>query len=333
MKGLVETITDAVRAGLSQLLWNSTEQRFRAPVRLGLTVLVLLAALLVIVLVGSFVEVFLGSTNAIVVALGQLVVLAGLIGALLGATRMIDKRTLDDFGLAFDGRFWRELGVGLCLGVLMVASIVLPGLALGLFSVDGTFVASEGGLLGEIAVGPGLVLGVVLIFAIAGFEECFFRGYLIVNVAEGLAGRFDSTDSLRAGILFSSLFFGFAHAVNPDASLVSTLNITLLGAFLAGCYVVTDSLAIPVGVHVGWNYTLGSVFGLPVSGLSIGPTMLAVSSDGPTLVTGGSFGPEGGLLAFGALAVGIAGLAGWIRWQYDSLSMRNSIVRPDLQRR
>jgi hypothetical protein len=65
-------------------------------------------------------------------------------------------------------------------------------------------------------------------------------------------------------------------------------------------------LWISIGLHIGWNFFEGPVFGFPVSGLET--TALLIHSDtGPALITGGSFGPEAGFIVLPIMAIG-AGL-------------------------
>jgi hypothetical protein len=48
------------------------------------------------------------------------------------------------------------------------------------------------------------------------------------------------------------------------------------------------------------------------------------------LVTGGAFGPEGGLVIVAALAVGTALLALWLRQTGDGLAVQKQVTIPDL---
>ena len=70
---------------------------------------------------------------------------------------------------------------------------------------------------------------------------------------------------------------------------------------------VTGTLWLAVGMHTGWNFFLGTVFGFPVSGI-VERSVFLTESDGPALLTGGDFGPEGGLLAAVVLLLGTAAL-------------------------
>src|SRR5262249_39839900 len=94
-----------------------------------------------------------------------------------------------------------------------------------------------------------------------------------------------------------SSVFGLLHAANPGATVVSTVAIALeAGALLGMAYAASRSLWLPIGLHFGWNFTEGGLFGAAVSG---GHSQGVINSTiaGPALVTGGLFGPEASVIA------------------------------------
>jgi hypothetical protein len=109
--------------------------------------------------------------------------------------------------------------------------------------------------------------------------------------------------NLTLGILLSSLFFASGHLLNPNMNWIAAVGLFLAGLFLAFAYTRTRQLWLPIGLHIGWNFFEGTVFGFPVSGLSLFG-MIDHSVNGPVLFTGGAFGPEAGLVLLPALALG-----------------------------
>ena len=100
------------------------------------------------------------------------------------------------------------------------------------------------------------------------------------------------------------------------------------GIFLGMGYVLTGSLAIPIGTHITWNFFQGNVFGFPVSGTTFFPvTFAAIEQSGPDAWTGGSFGPEGGLMGLLAILLGILAVAVWVRLRYGKLTLFTDIAR------
>jgi hypothetical protein len=78
----------------------------------------------------------------------------------------------------------------------------------------------------------------------------------------------------------------------------------LAGVFLGYGYTSTRQLWLPIGLHTGWNFFEGTVFGFPVSGMADFPSLIHITVKGPILLTGGAFGPEAGLVILPALGLG-----------------------------
>lgn len=241
-------------------------------------------------------------------------ILASLPAALLSVWlvgRFMDRRPFKDFGFHFDGGWWLDLCFGLLLGAALMTGIFLVESALGWVTVTGSFRPSSPGVPFVFAI-----LLPLAAFVLVGFyEELFSRGYQLRNMAEGLNyPGLGPRGAVLAAWGISSLLFGILHALNPNADIVSILNITLAGLLLGAGYVLTGELAVPIGLHIAWNFFQGSVFGFPVSGLNPpGGTFLATEQAGPGVWTGGLFGPEGGLLVTFATIIGILLTVLWVR--------------------
>jgi membrane protease YdiL (CAAX protease family) len=64
-------------------------------------------------------------------------------------------------------------------------------------------------------------------------------------------------------------------------------------------------LWLSIGLHIGWNFFEGTVFGFAVSGLA--PfTLMRHLPVGPAWAVGGAFGPEAGLVMVPAYVAGLA---------------------------
>src|SRR5918911_257413 len=125
-----------------------------------------------------------------------------------------------------------------------------------------------------------------------------------------------------AAWVISSSLFGLLHLANPNATVISTINIAFAGLLLGAGYVVTGRLAIPIGLHITWNFFQGNVFGFPVSGLEpVGATILSIEQGGPLLFTGGVFGPEADLLDIAATLVGSLLIVLWVRVRSGEASL------------
>jgi membrane protease YdiL (CAAX protease family) len=209
------------------------------------------------------------------------------------------------------------------LGALLMTAVFLVELGMGWVEVTGSF-ETQGGAPFVISI----LFPAATFLCVGLSEETVFRGYQLKNAAEGLN---DPSLGPRGTILlawvFSSIFFAVLHADNPNATPISTLNIVLAGLMLGFGYVLSGELAIPIGLHITWNLFQGAVYGFPVSGFgSFGATLLATEQSGPELWTGGSFGPEGGLLIPGIMFLGMSLIALWTRLRTGKISLHTPIA-------
>jgi uncharacterized protein len=116
----------------------------------------------------------------------------------------------------------------------------------------------------------------------------------------------------RLAVLISSVIFGALHIFNSNASVIAVLGVSLAGVLLAVAYLTTRTLWLAIGLHLGWNYGEGPIFGFPVSGIDAGG-LLTHRVVGPEAFTGGAFGPEAGLVSVFAQVIGVGLLALWTR--------------------
>lgn len=146
-------------------------------------------------------------------------------------------------------------------------------------------------------------LGYLCFMLSVGFyEEVAFRGYVLRNMAEGFTTKISTPPQAALFAVFlSSSIFGIAHAWNPNSTAFAVANIVLAGTMLAIPFIITERLALSIGIHFSWNFVQGGVFGFPVSGMIDHSSLIRIKQMGPEWFTGGAFGPEGGV-------IGIAGI-------------------------
>ncbi|MGH7476510.1 MAG: lysostaphin resistance A-like protein [Longimicrobiales bacterium] len=187
-----------------------------------------------------------------------------------------------------------ELGLGLALGVGMLVAVLLPLLLTGRIA----FVGEPGTFGGVMAAWAG---GLVLLALPAAAEEALFRGYPFRAMVQAFGAP--------GAVLALSALFAIAHANNPAVGELALLNIVLAGVLLSLAFLWTGSLWFATGLHLGWNWAVGSLADLPVSGLTFLNTPGYEPRDaGPGWLTGGAFGPEGGLAGSVAFAIGTIGV-------------------------
>jgi uncharacterized protein len=239
------------------------------------------------------------------------------------AARWLDRRPMRDFGFHFSPRWWRDLGFGLFLGALLMAMIFTFELGVGWIEVTGY---TQPGTEGQ-PFWIGILVMLALFISVGIYEEMLFRGYHLRNLAEGFEGRFiNPRFSLLLAYFLSSIVFGVAHASNPNATFISSFNIAIAGLFLGLGFVLTGELAIPIGLHITWNFFQGNVFGFPVSGMQFGATFIQINQAGPELLTGGAFGPEAGLIGLAAMLLGSLLTVIWVRYHHGTANLRQDLA-------
>jgi membrane protease YdiL (CAAX protease family) len=236
---------------------------------------------------------------------------------------LLDRRKLGSLGLAFHSRWFRQLCHGLLAGIVFISAIVAVQAAVG------TLRLAPAGVDGIVLL-RGFLMNLLVMVGVGFFEELMFRGYLLQVLAEGIGdfcnylretGRaaFSTAGSAeRTGMIVSAVLlsvpFGFVHYFNQGGTLTGAFSTGAAGLVLALAYFRTRSLWVPVGLHITWNFTMGWVYSLPVSGTHLEPLPFVPSVTGPEWLSGGTFGPEGSVLAF-------AGMALMAVWFYRSRMM------------
>jgi membrane protease YdiL (CAAX protease family) len=211
------------------------------------------------------------------------------------ARRFLDRRSFSSLGLVWGPYALQDLIVGFILPAFMMGFIFLTFWIAGWLEIEGF--AWQAQPISTLLANSALIL---LTFILVGWsEELFSRGYQLQNISDGLNRYW--------GVLLSSLIFAALHYANPsfNISLLPFLGLIAAGLFLAYGYLASHQLWLPIGLHIGWNLFEGVVYGFPVSGLDT-LRLIQHTVAGPGLITGGHFGPEGGLILLPALAIGSA---------------------------
>ena len=214
--------------------------------------------------------------------------------AVLGVTWLfmrLEGRPIAAVGLELSQRALCQFGVGMAYGAGLVLATALLVVALGGLHFE---IAPQVSVIDIVKTGL-FMAGAVM------FEETLFRGYAFQALVEAVG--------VWPTVLATSALFSLAHLGNPEIDAIGIANIFLAGVLLAFAYLRTRSLWFPTALHAGWNWTMASALGFPVSGLVLMDTPLydAVET-GSDWWTGGSFGPEAGLAGTAVLLAGIAWL-------------------------
>lgn len=208
--------------------------------------------------------------------------------------RLFDRRSFRTLGLWFYDGWGRELGAGLAGGFLLLSIVI------GLLALAGQihFRVQPLDALGTLR---GLGWTLALLLPAAAHEELLFRGYPFQRLVEAW-GAF-------APVALLSAVFGLVHLRNPAATLLSTTNTVLMGILLALAYLKTRGLWFPIGLHFVWNFSMGFLYSLPVSGLVLSQKLLVAEIGDRVWLSGGNYGPEGSVLTTGVALAATVWLA------------------------
>jgi len=283
------------RSILAIIFLSPNEARLRAGWRLLIQILMMLVISIVISI--AFAPLLFSVHGTVFFFLGQVAELIAFTASIFLARLFLDRRSIASMGLRLDRRVWKDILAGIGITFIMMALVFAAMSAAGWLTFEGFAWEAE-----PIQQVLGGTFGFLGIFILVGWnEELLSRGYHLQTLASGT--------NLFWGVLLSSAVFGALHLGNPNATWVSAAGIFFAGLFLAYGYLRTGQLWLSIGLHIGWNFFEGVVFGFPVSGLDIYP-LTRIQVQGPEMWTGGAFGPEAGLVILPALLTG-AGLIFW----------------------
>jgi uncharacterized protein len=274
------------RSLLAKIFLSPDQSRLRAGWRLLIHILLMF----VFGLIFGGIAALLGLLNLGSIG-GQILNFLVITSSVYVARRWLDKRSFESLGLQLDGRTLPDILAGIGITFLQMGFIYVLMLGLGWLTFEGF--AWEFDPVNVVITN---VISFFIMFIFVGWnEELLSRGYHLQTIASGT--------SLFWGVVISSAIFGLLHLGNPNATWVSAAGIFFAGVYLAYGYICTKQLWLPIGLHIGWNFFEGVVFGFPVSGLDI-YALTRITVHGPELWTGGAFGPEAGLIVLPSLLLG-----------------------------
>lgn len=207
--------------------------------------------------------------------------------AVLIALKFIDRERPARIGLNSLKANFKDFCFGLFLGAVSIALIFFVLLFTGNISLKNDLLHPE--------FSSSLIIGLISYVFVGLSEEMFSRGYCMTVLKQ--------TQVKWVPLVISSLIFSLAHGLNPNVSAAGLLNIFLAGMLFGVMFIETDSLWMPIGYHITWNFFQGKFFSFPVSGnASEGVYKINVLNN--NLLTGGDFGPEGGILTTLVILIG-----------------------------
>jgi uncharacterized protein len=186
-------------------------------------------------------------------------------------------------GISFTKNWLKDLFFGLTIGAISIGIAVLIACLFGGMRLEFNAAAGIPTILQTLAV------SFAIFFFGAAAEEAYFRGYILQTFARA--------ELAWLAIGFTSVFFAFAHFLNPNVSGISKFNTALAGVWFGVAWLKTRNLWFPLGIHFAWNWLQGAIFGIPVSGITeiTAAPLLSETATGSVFFTGGNYGVEGGI--------------------------------------
>ena len=211
---------------------------------------------------------------------------------------LYERRSIKTLGFRKPGKGVLKILLGVLIGAVMVSLPIVFLWAVGGYELVG---GPSGATTGWSALWL-VILLIVASIVQGGNEEVILRGFLTQNNAVKFPAWL--------AILAPALLFTILHGVLPYNRPLPFIVIMGYGVFAALVMFWQNGLWLIIGIHAGWNWALGNVYGIQVSGGDAHDTSLihlAPAQGAPTWLTGGTFGTEGSLPAavviFAAAAV------------------------------
>jgi len=213
--------------------------------------------------------------------------------------RIVDRRRLRDLGIGFSRGWAGNFAKGAALAILILGVIFAFSLVIGSIRVEGLARPAPD----NVSV-PAYLVGALLAFLSVGvYEELMFRGYVLQ--------RLNDRSGKVVAVIVSSIVFALLHGFNPGADVFGIVNTIGIAIILCVLYFRTGSLWMPIGFHTAWNFSLGYLYSLPVSGIPLYGILKVVEVDGESRLTGGTYGPEAGLFC----TIALAAWGAWLIWK------------------
>jgi membrane protease YdiL (CAAX protease family) len=203
----------------------------------------------------------------------------GAIAANWLALRIWEDLRIFELGLWWTRQSSENLAIGLAGGAASACLVLAPPLLLGIAHIVSTPNDYPG-------AGSAILVTILLCAGVLG-EELLFRGYGF-QVLVASIGPF-------ATILPVGFLFAWLHRENPNATTLGIVNTAAFGILFGYAYLRSRDLWLPMGLHLGWNFTLPA-FGVNLSGLRMKVAGYEMSWTAGDLWSGGDYGPEASVL-------------------------------------
>jgi len=280
------------------LFFNTSENRLRAGWRIVIFIVFFILMSRILSTIGLTITGDLDKTGpAYWVLRGIVVIVAGTLVVWI-IRRYIDKKTFISLGLKLDNPAVKDFFAGFVISGVMIGTIFIIFIVSGLSEIQDIIWNSPG----ISAVSDLLLWFFGIGLAVGWSEELAFRGYLLQNMKDGMG--------LFWAVLISCILYSLLHLSNPNSTILSGVLIAIFGYLRIFGWLRTGQLWLSMGMHAGWDFLQGPILGFTVSGMNT-ESFIKQSFSGADWITGGSFGPEAGVVVVPALIFGFILMYTW----------------------
>ena len=209
--------------------------------------------------------------------------------------KLVDRKPWGYFHIplknAFRSNFWKGAALGLgALTLQLIAMHFCGWFDFGTIQLHGFEIVKYGAIW-------------AFMFLLVGLgEEGMLRGYLQRITTDGLSFLPNGWGFWVAAVIYSALFAA-GHLSNPGENKFGIVMVFIDGMAMCVTLWYTGDLWFAIGNHMAWDWGQSFLFGTPDSGYAAVGRLMAPSFHGPTLLAGGTDGPEGSLLVLGSEAL------------------------------
>ena len=205
---------------------------------------------------------------------------------LVAWARYVDRQPVAAYGFRVDRRWLAMLAAGAFVGIAGWGGALATDLIAGWATIEAVVSGGERTLPFAVA----FALGVAQFALVGLWEEVVFRGIVMRNAVEGLDFPGVSRRwALVGGWVGSSVLFGALHY--DQAGSVLALGFWVLAGLVLGlAHLLTDELAVPIGLHaafdIGVNHVWGLAMAAPDERVAAIPMLLRPAFTGPERFVG-----------------------------------------------
>lgn len=302
---------------MEKAFFNEKEQRLRAGWRICIFLLLFLGLASLIFLIKPLLgdlgkREFLENYSLMIIA----ILAFGATVSVGIARKFLDKKSFVSLGLSLRKRTIQDILFGFLLSGLMAGLFFVLLYSFNLIEYNGLHLGTEQPVANDATefvhfmsvISIGSLSLLLLEHILVGYwEELVFRGYVLQNMIAGIG--------LKLAVLSSCVLYGLLHAANPNAGILSSIIIIAFGYLRIYGYLSTKMLWLSMGMHIGWNFFQGPIFGFGASGHIKTSLMDVTINATKDWLTGGAFGPEGSVLILPILVIALFSMKWYAKQQ------------------